>query len=466
MASNQTNNSSVLSDDPIGLMHFLNVLWYLSYAIIFIFGTIGNSIVIITLVNSFYNEYSTRFLMNNRNHSFNQNNQVNNLNKITNNPANNNNANINSMWSLNRPIVHVVSINNQQVGSCSPSHSTISSTNRAVKFHHFLEKNVRRFAERKLSVTSFYLLNLALSDFLYTFFIPFLMVTMFYEKWIFGRLFCKFYFSIIYLCQFQSVFVMVLLSIDRYISINFPHKLFTFRNNNKPRIIMLFVWFASFLFTTPIMMYANLYNETCSVDWPTEWTTGSNSSTATLPYFLPLHAFTVYSFVLSYLLPVSIIVILYTKILIRLSKLNKLRSFKISDRQKKTRRHITKLVLIVIIFYIISWTPYWCMQVFHYINQMLLKYENDLTIAILTHFVQVVAYLSSATNPIIYSYMNETFRTDLNFVFESCNFHFCITSRLSRKSRQNEPNNETNHNLNNKNITNIVINEVLDENEI
>lgn len=472
MISNQTNNnSSALSNDLIGLMHVLNVLWYLSYLSLFIFGTVGNSIVIITLINSFYNESNMRVSINKRNLSNNQNNDANNPNKSVNNPINNNITNANSISLVNKSIGNVIS-NNNQAGLCPSSHLTISnsSISRAVKFHHFLDKNVRKFSERKLSVTSFYLLNLASSDFLYSFFIPFLMVTMFYEKWIFGQLFCKIYFSIIYLCQFQSVFVLVLLSIDRYISINYPHKLFAFRNNNKPRIIMFFVWLASFLFTTPIMMYANLSNETCSLDWPVEWASSSNSSaTSTFylsNYFLTLHVFPVYSFVLSYLLPVTIIVILYTKILVRLRRLNKLRTFKMSNRQKKTRRHITKLVLMVVSFYIISWTPYWSMQVFHYLNQVFLKYGNDLIISIVTHFVQVVAYLSAAMNPIIYSYKNETFRSDLNYVLESCNLHFCIRSRLRRMSQRNESNNEQNYNMNNYNVINLVINEELDENEL
>jgi len=415
MILNQTNNSSALDSDLTGLIFFLNVLWYLSYALLFTFGTIGNLTVIITLINSLYNEHNMRMSINMRNLSNNQNNDASYLNKNTNNSTNNKNINTSSIIQ------------------------------------------VRKLSDRKLSVTSFYLLNLALCDFLYTFIIPFLMVTMFFEKWIFGQLFCKFFFSISYLCQFQSVFVLVLLSIDRYISINYPHKLFYFRNNNKPRIVMFIVWLASFFFTTPIIMYANLSNETCSIDWPANWTS-TNSSTRLSQYFLPLHAFAVYSFVLSYLLPVTIIVILYTGILFRLRSLNKLKTFRISNRQKKTRRHITKLVLIVVIFYIISWTPYWSIQVFHYIYQVLLKATNDFNIDILAHFAQVVAYLSSAMNPIIYSYMNETFRSDL---------HFCIISHLRRKSQKNDPNkDEKNYNMNNNNIINLVINEELDENEL
>ena len=66
-----------------------------------------------------------------------------------------------------------------------------------------------RLVREKLAVTNFYLLNLAISDLIYVMFIPILLMTMHFQRWIFGAFMCKFYFFTAYLCQFSSVFILV-----------------------------------------------------------------------------------------------------------------------------------------------------------------------------------------------------------------------------------------------------------------
>jgi hypothetical protein len=75
--------------------------------------------------------------------------------------------------------------------------------------------------------------------------------------------------------------------------------------------------------------------------------------------------------------------------------------------------------MIIIVCYIISWTPYWCMQLTYYVYFILEK-NQPLILIILSHFSQLIAYMSSALNPFIYSYMSEMFRNDLKAVFASC----------------------------------------------
>jgi hypothetical protein len=132
-------------------------------------------------------------------------------------------------------------------------------------------------------------------------------------------------------------------------------------------------------------------------------------------YLPPLYAFTIYSFMINYLLPVSLICILYVKILLRLFRLKRQHCFAYSSRTKKrTHKRITKMVLAIIVCYMVSWTPYWFVQLFHYVYQHLFNRTNSLVLAIISHSAQVIAYFSSALNPLIYSYMNESFRNELN----------------------------------------------------
>ena len=238
----------------------------------------------------------------------------------------------------------------------------------AVNANHFDTKKsissrfqslIHRFIKEKLTVTNFYLLNLAISDFIYILFIPFLLFTMLKERWIFGSFLCKIYFSVAYLCQFSTVLVLVILSIDRYLSVKYAFKITNFRSDLKARIIIGVSWLLAFLYVIPIIFVTKLQNETCRLVWPESWnftgTTNSNTTKFMDQYLPPLHAFTIYTFTLNYLLPVVIIVILYSRILLFLRKKNQLNTIKQSKTKKKSNRRITKMVLTIIICYILSW---------------------------------------------------------------------------------------------------------------
>ena len=220
---------------------------------------------------------------------------------------------------------------------------------------------IRRFLKEKLSVTNFYLLNLAISDFFYILSIPFLLLTMLEGKWVFNKFWCKIYFSIIYFCQFLTVLILVILSIDRYLSVKYALKITNFRSDFKARTVIGVSWVLALFYILPIIYVTQLHEETstCRPVWPESWnftgTTNVNTTKFMDQYLPPLHAFTIYTFVLNYLIPVIIIVILYSRILLFLRKKNQLNTIKQSKNKKKSNRRITKMVLTIIICYIISW---------------------------------------------------------------------------------------------------------------
>jgi hypothetical protein len=61
-----------------------------------------------------------------------------------------------------------------------------------------------RFIKEKISVTNFYLLNLAITDFSYLLSIPFLLATIKFKSWIFGALAWYIFFTFFYY-YFQSI---------------------------------------------------------------------------------------------------------------------------------------------------------------------------------------------------------------------------------------------------------------------
>ncbi len=293
--------------------------------------------------------------------------------------------------------------------------------------------------KEKLSVTNLYLFNLAFTDFLYLGTIPFLLCTIRFKTWIFGKYFCKLFFSLCYMCQCSIVSILVVLSIDRYLSVKYPHKVSSFRNTEIARIVIFIVWVISMLFIAPVAIYTKIRDdmqvgtEFCVTDWDEYWSFSNNSSDIARflnTYITPLYAFQFYTFLLNYLLPVGIIVILYCNILRTLHKKSKIKK---SKSKTKSHRKITRMVLCIIICYLCCWTPYWFLQCFNYFYQNVYKYESSLTHILISHLFQIIAYLSSALNPFIYSYMSEGFRNNLKIELNNC---CCCWSDKASASRQ------------------------------
>jgi hypothetical protein len=412
--SNTTIHQLDEEEEVMFWVHLFEKILYFLYSLVFTFGFTGNLTVIYVIVNSIY---ACRYSLTSTT-----------TNNLNNTPASCKNNNFNNSISEYNSSKYIPADADQKENNTQTS---------------YLKTN--RILREKLAITNFYLLNLAISDFFYVVFIPILIITMYYEKWIFGSFMCKLYLTMAYLCQFSSVFILVILSIDRYMSVLYPGKVASLRNSLRAKLIIIFTWILAILFSLPIVILTKLHNVgsdtwQCAIEWPEQWHQHKNfhfrNNTIELlcsnninhdiihteshfhnifdEYLPPLYAFTIYSFLVNYLIPVSLISVLYTLILKRLFRLRRQQCFAYASKTKKrTHKRITKMVLAIIICYLASWSPYWFVQIFHYIYQHLLHKSNSILLAIISHSAQVIAYFSSAINPFIYSYMNESFRNDL-----------------------------------------------------
>ena len=450
--TNDTNNTFELNDE------FLNLSTNILYSFIFLIGITANSIVIYVLLSTL---------------CFNQNRESNNTNPQIENQPNGTTTNfkqknnssfksrsansslrqkyigsesktevlpkqneLGSEIQLKKSLLTKQYANNNYSEIIAPSSPVISlSYEKKFKKFDLFCLYVKRFFKENLSVTNFYLLNLAFSDLFYMLSIPILLCTIFYGRWIFNELFCRFYLASCYVFQCSSVFILIVLSVDRYLSVKYPFKVSAFRKPISARIIITSMWIISFILYSPVFYFSRVLetNEvvpTCSIDWPTDWnTTIFNNSKLLEKLFAFYNLFFVYTFFFNYLVPVIIIIILYTQILCLLHRKN---ISNLKKSKKKTR--VTRMVLAIIVCYVICWTPYWAFQLYNYVvhnykgslDEIDEEERNEATIlqdqilTILSHFSQVIAYMSSALNPIIYSYMSEAFKTNLKYSVASC----------------------------------------------
>ena len=91
---------------------------------------------------------------------------------------------------------------------------------------------------RLRTVTNTYLLNIAIADFLLLLSIPFLIMTIFANGWIFGNILCKMYFNFIHINQYVGSLLLAALSFDRYLAVCHPVRAIQFRTRTNCALII------------------------------------------------------------------------------------------------------------------------------------------------------------------------------------------------------------------------------------
>lgn len=246
------------------------------------------------------------------------------------------------------------------------------------------------------TVTNIYILNLAIADLTFLIGIPFLIVTSIVQKWIFGFIMCKVFWFSSSINWFASIFLLTVMSADRYVAVCHPHRAQSCRTIFHCVIVCIVVWCMALLVMLPIIIYTNLLEEngtsSCTIIWPDS------------PVFPPGTAFIWYSMFLGFGIPLPMICIFYFLLIMRLSSTGSLLNNK---SQKMRQRKVTIMILAVIGMYIICWMPYWI----HQVTMCLLDVENiPRWMYRIFPFIMVFSYTNSAVNPILYAFLSDSFR--------------------------------------------------------
>ncbi|XP_064918237.1 pyroglutamylated RF-amide peptide receptor isoform X2 [Columba livia] len=148
--------------------------------------------------------------------------------------------------------------------------------------------------------------------------------------------------------------------------------------------------------------------------------------------------YTTFILVILFLLPLMLMLFLYTKIGYELwikkrvgdaSVLQTIHGNEMSKISRKKKRAIVMMVTVVFLF-AVCWAP------FHVIH-MMIEYSNfekeydDVTVKMIFAIVQIIGFFNSICNPIVYAFMNENFKK--NFLSAIC---FCVVKENASPTRQ------------------------------
>ncbi|XP_060895144.1 chemerin-like receptor 1 [Labrus mixtus] len=235
----------------------------------------------------------------------------------------------------------------------------------------------------KKTVTTTWYLSLAISDFVFCAFLPFSITNMVMEEWIFGRFMCKFVSSVMFLNMFSSIFLLVVISVDRCVSVVFPVWAQNQRTVNKASVIVVFAWVLAIAMSFPSVIFREVDTYFDRTICYNNYTWDSHKTVAAS------------RFLAGFIVPFIIIIICYSIIILRL------RNNRLMAKSSKPFKVMTALVAT----FFICWLPYHVFVLLE-LNVENLHDHHGLLITGLKVGTSLAA-ANSFLNPVLYVFMGK-----------------------------------------------------------
>ncbi|XP_074510151.1 chemerin-like receptor 1 [Sebastes fasciatus] len=256
----------------------------------------------------------------------------------------------------------------------------------------------------KKTVNTVWFLNLAVADFLYTAFLPLSVTFIFWNlHWPFGKFMCKLHYVIIFLNMFASVFILMMISVDRCVSVVWPVWAQNHRSVRKASCVSLGVWVLALILSTPGVIFRNTEpssNNDKIINCLTNYALSDNETLSVIQ--LRKEAITNTRFLLGFVVPFTVIVSCYAVIIHRIRRNRTLAS--------QSSRPF-KIIAAVITTFFLCWAP------FHIMKLMMVNFRSTYDSETL-HLVTTIGYplasslafLNSGLNPLLYVFMGQDFK--------------------------------------------------------
>ncbi|XP_051897292.1 melanopsin-A [Pristis pectinata] len=255
------------------------------------------------------------------------------------------------------------------------------------------------------SPSNTFIINLAISDFLMSITqAPIFFTTSLHKRWIFGEKGCEMYAFCGALFGITSMITLVVIAMDRYFVITRPLASIGILSKKRAVLILLGVWLYSLTWSLPPFFGWSAYvpeglMTSCTWDYMT---------------FTPsVRAYTMLLFCFVFFIPLGIIIYCYIFIFRAILSTNRDVEKIGGNTHKESRRKyhriknewkMAKIALIVILLYVLSWSPYSivALTAFAGYASILTPYMNSVP--------AVIAKASAIHNPIIYAITHPKYR--------------------------------------------------------
>ncbi|KAG9470545.1 hypothetical protein GDO78_017396, partial [Eleutherodactylus coqui] len=244
----------------------------------------------------------------------------------------------------------------------------------------------------RTSVNTTWFFHFILGNLVFTLLIPFFITYIIMKPhWIFGLFMCKIINSFISLVMYLTVFMLTVISIDRYCLVFHP---FWHRRHMKPQnatFVCLFLWFLALSFTSPYLVFRKLKSDNNKTICYNDYTVSGQWNGQRVKRIM----FTARLF-LGLVIPLAIITTCYLKIIIKISKGNLVKSNK-----------PYRIICIAILSFFVSWTPY---HIWYGLSAQQGRFPESLLNTWQT-LATCLACINSCFTPVIYLFIVENFKT-------------------------------------------------------
>ncbi|THD28958.1 Neuropeptide Y receptor [Fasciola hepatica] len=291
-----------------------------------------------------------------------------------------------------------------------------------------------RMGPKSSSITSMFLFNLSVADFLMALLIIPIHVTVeiIYLSWPLGYTMCKLSSYLQGISVFVSALTHVVISWDRVVLIYFPLRPRMTQRNAVTLIIA--VWILACIIPFPMLVVNQLqeenYSTQCMEDWTVLFPNLVVNRTTIPPQFLfelefweganiivdISFAYTVLLMILQYFLPLGVICGTYAAIAIRIKSLqtpgerDQVRDLKLS----RARHKMVKMLTTVAILYGLSQLPRHIVYLHGYLHHKF--WQTSWSVRLWTA-VSFIRDSSTCYNPFIYAWVNKNYRKEVNRLF-------------------------------------------------
>ncbi|XP_068114694.1 melanopsin isoform X2 [Hyperolius riggenbachi] len=255
------------------------------------------------------------------------------------------------------------------------------------------------------SPANMFIINLAISDFFMSVTqAPVFFAASLHKRWVFGEKGCELYAFCGALFGITSMITLMVIAVDRYFVITRPLASIGVMSKKRAVLILLGVWLYALAWSLPPFFGWSAYvpeglMTSCTWDY--------------MSFTPSVRAYTMLLFSFVFFIPLSIIIYCYIFIFKAIKNTNRAVQKIGSDDNKESHKQyqkmqnewkMAKIALIVILLYVISWSPYSTVALvaFAGYSNMLTPYMNSVP--------AVIAKASAIHNPIIYAITHPKYR--------------------------------------------------------
>lgn len=250
---------------------------------------------------------------------------------------------------------------------------------------------------KRRSHTVVLILHLAIADLLVLITLP-LWIYALAHSWVFGETFCKAMVYLINACMYTSVFLITLMSVERFVAVRYPFASARWKKQNALNKLLLAAWVLAFLFSIPVIptqvVGKEADEEHCLYR---EYTSAAQELVCLLLETL-----------VGYVLPFTILVVCYGCLCSRITQMT-----------YKSKRKSTVLIASVVVMFAICWTPH---HIGNILSLIILGVEDhfpdtaenlESVRSTMTFIAGALVFISSTVNPILYMFAARSFRNSL-----------------------------------------------------